>query len=139
MFVREGVDGVTGAAWGLVGVVLFVLFVFALMYDLSRVKMAKTPVPINPRGRLHASVSSEPNGPTRVRYGHNGHRIDPIETLDGHVVGYICADCDEVLPTNWDCPNCVFVETTTMGDVTPSFVLGRVCNRHFNEERRLWR
>lgn len=76
------------------------------------------------------TLPSEPNGPIRVRWGHRGHRVEAVTLLSGEVVRYLCVDCDEVLPLNYDCDDCMWVEVTQLGDDREMFVLGKPCSAH---------
>ena len=59
-----------------------------------------------------------------------GHKVVPVETLNGELVGYLCTECDEALPANYACDDCQWVDVTTLADDASHYVVSRKCYQH---------
>ena len=65
-----------------------------------------------------------------VKFDHRHGDAVEVRTVVGELVGYLCSECDEALPINYDCDDCMWVEVTAFTDAELSYVLGRPCHRH---------
>lgn len=81
-------------------------------------------------GMTYSVLPPTMNGPVRIAFNHRECHVVPVALLDGSVVRYLCADHDEPLPVNYDCDDCMWVETISLDSASDSYALGRPCSRH---------